>query len=515
MDKHNDSEQELLKAQKIIGAQTEEICALKSENEQLRVKLAQALHQLYGKKSEKAPEEDTPVFDEPVVIEAELATIKEAEETISIASHTRTKPKRKPLPAEFKRETVIHDVPLEKQLCSCCGERLHCIGEDISEKLDYVPAQIKVIQHIRKKYGCRGCEIGVTQADLPPDFLPKALAAPGLLTHVILSKYQDHQPLYRQEGIWQRLGVDIPRSTLCNWVLLAAERLEILKPLLKEAILKTQYARADETPVQVMEENKVRLSKRAYMWVFTTGRKEKPVIYFEFAFSRRGEIATEFFSGFKGHLQTDGFSGYNELRKTEGITSVGCMAHCRRKFFAITKTATTPGSAHYAVTLIAKLYKIEAEIKKQTLTEEQIREYRQTHSAPILNTFEVWLKEREKQVPPKGPLGKAIQYALNHWAALTVYLCHGFLDMDNNFAEQRIRPFALGRKNWMFVGNERGGQAAAMLYTLIETAKANHLNTHAYFNYLLTELPKVDPGDQTALKGLLPMNLTPQMLDSS
>lgn len=474
--------------------------------------MAQLLHERYGRKSEQFPTEELPILDEAVITEEEKAEVQAAEEEIAVKVQIEKKPKRQPLPAEFERETVIHDVPVEDQICKCCGLPLHCLGEDISEKLEYIPAQIKVIRNIRKKYACRGCETGVTQGSIAADFLPKSLAAPGLLAHVILSKYQDHIPLYRQEGIWQRLGVDISRSTLCNWMLLCAERLEILRALLREAIINSSYARADETPVQVMEDNQVRISKTAYMWVFTTGRTEHPAILFEFALSRSGSVATEFFSNFQGYLQTDGFSGYNELRQTKGITGVGCMAHCRRKFFAITKTTKTVGSAHYAVALISKLYKIESDIKLKELTEQQIQEYREIHSKPIMENFKTWLEEKKNQVPPKNPLGQAIAYALNHWDALSVYLQNGFLDIDNNFAERCIRPFALGRKNWLFMGNQRGGEAAATFYSLIETAKANNLNTYAYFRYLMSELPKIDPGDKKSLENLLPMALNPEML---
>jgi transposase len=508
----DDQSIDLPRALDIIIEKDKKIKSLEEENEQLHAKNKQLLHELYGKKSEKISEEILPVLDEAAVTPEEQAEIQAAEDEIKVASYTRNKPKRNPLPADFLRETIVHELPLEQQLCSCCGGALHWIGDEVSEKLDYVPAQIKVIKNVRKKYGCRGCETGILTAPAPPDFLPKSLAAPGLLTHVILSKYQDHLPLYRQEGIWQRLGVDIPRSTLCNWVLLAAERLSVLIPLLRDEIIQSHYARADETPVQVLEENKIRTSKRAYMWVFTSGRIEGAAIVFEFAMSRSGSVATNFFQGFSGHLQTDGFSGYNDLKSFPNVIGVGCFAHCRRKFVAIVKTVKQPGSAHYAVSVIAKIYKIERDIKERNLDDEQTKSYRQTHAKPILEKFKIWLQERYEKVPPKGPLGKAIFYALDHWDALTVYLEYGFLDIDNNFAERCVRPFTLGRKNWIFMGNERGGNAAAVLYSLIETAKANNLNTYAYFRYLFTELPHLDPEDKKALAALLPTRLTPEML---
>jgi transposase len=476
---------------------------LQADNELLRLRIQQLLDDLYGKKSEKIPSEDLPVADEAIVTPEEEAIIVEAEEAIKVPAYMRIKPKRKPLPEYLPRETLVHDLPLDKQVCSC-GHQLHCIGEEISEKLDYVPAKVKVIQNIRKKYGCRNCETGITTAVLPAEFLPKSIAAAGLLANVILAKYADHCPLYRQESIWQRIGVDIARSTLCNWVLMAASKLQILISLMRDDILQTHYARADETPVQVLEDKQLRTSKKAYMWLFASGRTDKAIIVYEFSMSRAGVVAEEFFDSFAGFLQSDGFSGYNKLGNSQNITRVGCMAHARRKFVAIVKTAKQAGAAHYAVAIIAKLYKIEADIKDANLSHENIYQYRQQYAKPIIEEFEKWLMQKKEQSPPKGPLGKAIYYCLEQWQTLTVYLDYGFLDIDNNFAERCIRPFAIGRKNWLFMGNERGGIAAAVFFSLIESAKANGLNTYAYLRFLMSELPLIDSNNKDELIAILP-----------
>jgi transposase len=511
MDEHNDFEKILRDKDDRINELSSELADVKRELEEVKDKMQQLLHERYGKKSEKIPDEVLPELDEASVTPEETAVITEAEQAISVAAHTREKPKRKPIPPEFERETIIHDLPLEQQLCSC-GGKLHCIGEDMHEQLDYVPAKIKAILHIRKKYGCRDCETGITMAPAPKDFIPKSLAAPGILAHVILSKYEDHMPLYRQEKIWQRIGIDIARSTLCNWVLLAATGVQILVDLLREELLKLNYVRADETPVQVMEENKVRTSKRAYMWVFASGRKDKAIIVYKFAMTRAGSVAEEFFEGFVGFLQTDGFTGYNKLCAKDGMTRVGCMAHARRKFAAIVKTTKKTGAAHYAVAVIRKLYRIEDEIKTQNLDFDAIRNYRQQHAKPILIAFKTWLEQKQKQAPPQGTLGKAIYYFVEHWDELNVYLEYGFLDIDNNFTEQRVKPFTIGRKNWLFMGNERGGEAAANFFSLIESAKANSLNTYAYFRYIMTELPLINKTDKQALIAMLPHHIDPVIL---
>lgn len=459
-----------------------------------------------AKNLKKIPEEDLPVIDEAAVTTEEAETIQEVEQEISVASYTRGKPKRKPIPKEFEREKIIYDLPLAQQVCSCGGQ-LHCIGEDTHEQLDYIPAKVKVLVHIRKKYGCRGCETGVTIASMPKDFIPKSLAAPGLLTHVILSKYEDHMPLYRQEKMWQRIGIDLARSTLCNWALLAAQGLQVLGALQQEELLSLNYVRADESPVQVMEENEVRTSKRAYMWLFASGRKEKAIFVYKFATTRAGSVAEEFLDKFNGFLQTDGFSGYNKVVTKNSLIHLGCMTHARRKFAAIVKVTKKTGAAHYAVAVIAKLYRIENEIKEKNLDFDAIKDYRQQHAKTILLEFKNWLIKKQTQAPPQSPLGKAVFYFIEHWDELVIYLEHGFLDIDNNFTEQRIKPFAVGRKNWLFMGNQRGGEAAAIFFGLIESAKANGLNTYAYFRYIMTQLPLIEPNNKEALLALLPHRL--------
>lgn len=309
------------------------------------------------------------------------------------------------------------------------------------------------------------------------------------------------------------MGIDIARSTLCNWMLLAAEGVQILVDLLRDELLKLNYARADETPVQVMEEKKVRTSKRAYMWVFASGRKNKAIIVYKFAMTRAGSVAEEFFGDYKGFLQTDGFTGYNNLCTENGIIRVGCMTHARRKFAAIVKTTQKTGAAHYGVAVIAKLYRIEDEIKNNNLDFHGIREYRQQHAKPILTGFKTWLLQKQKQAPPQGPLGKAIYYFIEHWDELNIYLEYGCLDIDNNFTEQRVKPFTIGRKNWLFMGNERGGKAAANFFSLIESAKANGLNTYAYFRCIMTELPLIKESDTQALLAMLPHRIDPAILE--
>lgn len=247
--------------------------------------------------------------------------------------------------------------------------------------------------------------------------------------------------------------------------------------------------------------------------VFASGLKEKAIFVYKFAMTRAGSVAEEFLVNFKGFLQTDGFAGYNKVIDKNCITQVGCMAHARRKFVSIVQTTKKTGAAHYAVAIIAKLYYIEKEVKEKKLEFDGIREYRQKFAKPILHEFRDWLTKKQTQTPPKSPLGKAVFYFLEHWDELVVYLEYGFLDIDNNFTEQRIKPFTIGRKNWLFMGNERGGEAAAVFFSLIESAKANGLNTYAYLRYIMRELPLIDLRNKVELLKLLPHRVNPAILE--
>jgi hypothetical protein len=246
--------------------------------------------------------------------------------------------------------------------------------------------------------------------------------------------------------------------------------------------------------------------------VFASGRKDKAIFVYQFAMTRAGSVAEEFFGDYRGFLQTDGFTGYNNLCAKNGMIRVGCMTHARRKFAAIVQTTQKTGAAHYAIAVFAKLYRIEDKVKEQNLDFDGIKNYRQQHAKPILLEFKDWLTQKQKQAPPQGPLGKAIFYFLDHWDTLVIYLEYGCLDIDNNFTEQRIKPFAVGRKNWLFMGNARGGEAAANFFSLIESAKANGLNTYAYFRCIMTELPLIDMANKEGLLALLPHRLDPDIL---
>ncbi|MEC4684230.1 MAG: IS66 family transposase [Nitrospirota bacterium] len=448
---------------------------------------------LYGRKTEKREEangEQGSLFDEAEEVEEEVR-----EKEISIPAHTR-KTGRKPLPKELPREEIIHDLREEEKQCGC-GSRLSRIGEEVSEKLDIVPAKVKVIRHIRYKYACRSCEGleseegAVKTAKLPAQIIPQGIVTPGLLSHILISKFADAMPFYRQEKKFRRIGVEISRATMSNWAIQVGKRCKPLISLLREEIIKGPVVNIDETTVQVMKEPGRANKSKSYMWVFLGGVRGRPGVIYQYHPGRYGDVAKEFLADYRGYAQTDGYSGYNFFDENPEIEHVGCWAHARRKFVDVTRAMKKgkTGSANVALSYIGKLYQIEAEAADADMGAEEVYELRQKKAMPVLEEFKQWLDKRMQYTPPRGLLGKAIGYTVKRWDNLVRYLDDGRLRPDNNIAENAIRPFVVGRKNWLFSGHPRGAEASAAIYSLIETAKANGLEPYAYLRFLFEELP--------------------------
>lgn len=460
------------------------------------VKLLQ--YRKFAKKTEKSDDKQLELFDEPSQ-EAEQET-QQAKET-TIKEHTRKKVNRK-LPKNLPREKIYYDLEDSEKNC-ICGHKLNKFGEDSYEQLEYIPAQLKIIEHIKAKYSCKNCYECVKTAKMPKQPIPKSIASPGLLSQVITSKYVDHLPLYRQEKIYQRIGIELPRATFCNWIFKCSELLKPLYDLLISELISSKYVQADETIVNVLSEKN---RSNNYMWVFKTGKEENPIVIYKYDLSRSSDVASKFLKDFSGYLQTDGFSGYNQLKIKENITSVGCFAHSRRKFFEITKITKKTGSAHMAVNFIDKLYQIEREIKKLNMSYEEVYNQRQKKSKSILDKFKAWLDKTASRVPPKSALSKAINYTLNQWNSLANYCLNGMLDIDNNAVERAIKPFTVGRKNWLFQGNTNGAEASAILYSLVQTCILNNVEPYAYFKKVLSTMPEINVNNREALIKLLPSN---------
>ena len=371
-----------------------------------------------------------------------------------------------------------------------CGQAFKRVGEEISEQLDCVPAQFFVHRHIRGKYACACCQT-IQAAPMPAQIIDKGIPAPGLLAQVVIAKHDDHLPLYRQEEIYQRSGVHIPRSSMAQWIGICGVRLAPLAAALREFVLGHSVVHADETPVQLLAPGRGR-TLRAYMWVYrTTDFVAQRAVLFDFTLGRGGENPRRVLEGFSATLVTDDFSGYHALAK-QGVTPALCMAHARRKLFEVHKLNGSEIARH-AVVLIAKLYEIEREAR--ALDPEARRQMRQLHAKPAAQALHAWLTEQRAKLANADATAKAIDYALSNWPGLTRYLDDGDIPIDNNAAENAIRPLVVGRKNWLFIGSQQAGERAAVIMTLIETAKLNGHDPWAYLKDVFERLPTLKNAD--------------------
>jgi len=476
-------------------------------------------NELFGRSSEKrhAPHPDQrPLFegDNEHVADQEQTT----DDTIVIAAHSRKKRGRKALPEDLPRIDIIHDLSEEQKQCGC-GQRKSLIGEEISEKLDYIPARLQVERHIRLKYACKSCE-GVEDdgptvmiAPAPVQLIPKSNATAGLLAHIAVSKFADGLPLYRQQKIFSRLGIELSRAVMAKWMIQAAVHCNGLINLLQDEIRGGPLIGIDESPLQVLNEAGRHNTSKSYMWVYRGGQLEHPILLYQYYRTRSGRVALEFLDDYHGYIQSDDFSGYDHLDHNANIVHLGCWAHARRKFIKVVKVRKKHRSkrinpkslADEALDYIGNLYKIEKEAQRREMDAVQIYQLRQEKAKPILDKFKDWLKAKQPLTPPKGLLGQAISYTLANWEKLIIYIEDGRLRPDNNLVENAIRPFVLGRKNWLFAGSPDGARASATFFTLIETAKANGLEPYAYLRYIFEKLPLART--EQDLKDLLPQNI--------
>ena len=467
----------------------------------LQEQLNLALARRYAASSEKISPDQYRLFDEAETDnEAPLE-----DDDVIIEKHSRKKGGRRKLPEPLPRVEVVHELNADECICPHDGAVLNEIGEVTSEQLDIIPARIQVIRHIRKQYACK-CGQCIKTAALPKQPIPKSMASPGLLAHITVSKYQDALPLYRQETILRRIGVDIPRATLANWMIHTGILIQPLINLMRDQMLDYDIIQMDETPVQVLKEPDKRAQSKSYIWLQRGGPPNNPVVLYDYDPGRGAGVPKRLLEGFKGYLQTDGYDGYNAVVAANDLVHVGCMAHARRRFSDAVKAQgrnKKRGKAHRGLTLINKLYRIERQARKLTAQERYTR--RQKRSKPILDEIRKWLNDALPQIAPSSATGNALGYLHNEWDHLTRYLDDGRLEIDNNGAENAIRPFVLGRKNWLFSTSVKGVKSSANLYSLIETAKANGLEPYAYLRRVFTELPKADTVE--AIEALLPGNL--------
>lgn len=469
-------------------------------NEKLAYELAVLKRHRFGRRSETFSPDQGSLLDE--LIDTDIAAI-EAELEQQAPMHNpptekKQQAKRTALPAEFPRTVITHEP--EQSHCAC-GCALRRIGEDVSEKLDYTPGKFSVERHIRGKWVCNQCDT-LTQAPVPPHVIDKGIPTTGLLAHVLVAKYADHLPLYRQEKIFARAGYAIPRSTLADWVGRCGVELQPLVDALHNCLLQETVLHGDETPVPMLSPGKKK-THQAYVWAFaSTHASQLQGVIYEFKESRAGKHARAFLQDWQGKLVCDDFSGYKAGFEL-GITEIACWAHTRRKFYDLLDSKKSQ-IAEQALNYIGQLYQIEAECKKLPVQERQ--KIRQSQAAPIIDAFYQWMVAQHQRVPKGSPISKAIQYTLKRWDALIRYLEDGAVPIDNNWVENQIRPWALGRNNWLFAGSLRGGQRAAAVMSLIQTARINGLDPYAYLKDVLERLPTQKA---SAIEELLPHNWGP------
>lgn len=497
----------------------EEITYLKLQVNELKAKVNWYEEQFrlskqreFGRSSEKSLPEQLGIFNEAEVEskpdEPEKATIE--------VSYTRRKGK------ETKEEklrnhpikTIEYRLSEEEQVCSCCGGALHEMSKQERVEVEYVPPVITGIKHVQYIYACRNCEKNgiktpIVTAPAPKPAIPNSIASPSMIACVMNQKFVMGLPLYRQEQDFKRQGISISRQTMANWMVQASDRwLKQLYERMREHLLAKDILHADETTLQVLHEPDRKAESTSYMWLYRTGRDGPPIILYDYQTTRSGKHPAKFLKEFKGYLHTDGYGGYNDL---PNITPVGCWAHARRKFDEALKALpasqkNTPTVAGEGLDFCNKLFAIEREL--QDVTPEERYQKRIEHSRPVLYAFRDWLKYQTPRVLPKSALGQAIQYCRNQWDKLEGFMKDGRLEIDNNRSERSIKPFVIGRKNWLFANTAKGAGASATIYSVVETAKENGLNPFEYLKFLFEKMPNMNLDDKLAFDEILPWSKT-------
>lgn len=463
--------------------------------------------QLFGRSSEKrsapVPANQSWLFNEAEAVAAPAEEVAQ----IAVPAHNRRKAGRKPIADDLPRVDVIHDLPEAEKICPKDGATLECIGEEESQQIEFIPAQVQVLRHIRLKYACPCCKSHIRLAEKPAQILPKSQAAPSLLAHIACAKYVDGLPLHRQEKQFQRLGLSLPRATTANWMIKLGEAVIPVINLMNDHLLDGRLIHCDETTLQVLRSGKATPSDH-FMWVRAGGPPERPILLFDYGPSRSAEVAKRLLLGFKGTLLTDGYEAYDSVAQAQSLVHAGCLAHVRRYFKDVTKAQPEACSrANIALDYVGKLYDIERKLREREVrpTADKWHEARQQYSAPIMTEFKAWLDDLAPKLPPQIGMAKAVHYALGQWTKLCVFLTDPMVPLDNNRCENAIRPFVLGRKNWLFCDTTAGANASACLYSLVETARANRVEPYAYLIHLFTHLPAATTLDQ--FEALLPWNV--------
>ncbi len=472
-------------------------------------------HQKFGASSEKTDISQLNFFNEPEM-EADPSAEEPVLEKIRKPG-VRRKGNKEIITADLPVEVIEYKLSADEQKCPQCGEMLHEMSKEIRKELTVVPAKVVVTEHVRYVYTCRNCQkngsankdssVPVITAPMPRPVIKNSLASPSLISYIMNRKYAEGIPLYRQEQQLDHYGLEIKRQNMANWIIYSSEHyLRFLYERLKSRLVTEGVLHADETALQVLQEPGRAAETKSYMWMYRTGQDQTPIILYEYQPDRAGEHPKEFLRGFSGYLHVDGYPGYH---KVEGVTLVGCWAHARRKYDEalkalsgvekIQKTHSAKG-----LELCNQLFSLEK--KFESLTPVKREKKRLSESLPLVDAYFVWAKELYPCALPESPLGKALYYSLNQEEKLRAFLLDGRLELSNNLGERAIKPFVIGRKNWLFANSQKGAAASAVMYSIMETAKANKLNPYEYLKYLLEQLPNLDLEDPYAVDKLLPWN---------
>ena len=490
-------------------ALAQENAALKAEIQWLKEQLGLAKHRLFAPSSEK-----TPVGQEAMLFnEAEACAAPEVPEPVTeTVTYTRRKfaGQRELNLAGLPVEEIVYALSPEEQVCPQCEGALHEMGADVRTEIKIIPATITVVRHVRPKYTCRHCQnhdikTPVLTAAMPAPAFPGSLASPSAVAHIMIQKFVEGVPLYRQEQSFSRLGFSLSRQTMANWMLVGADWFKPIYTRMKWHLLKRDIAHADETTLQVLQEAGRSAQSTSYMWLYRSGRDGPAIVLFDYQPTRAGAHPSAFLKGFRGFLHVDGYVGYEGLT---GVTLVGCWAHARRKFLDAIHVLPAPErkkggtAAHKGLDFCNQLFAIERDL--HDVTPEQRLAGREQRSRVVLALFRVWLDQMSVSALPKSKLGEAITYCLHQWRKLNAFLQDGRLELDNNRSERAIKPFVIGRKNWLFANTPGGARSSALLYSLVETAKENGLNPLTYLTYLFERLPNINLKDPNAVDELLP-----------
>ncbi|CAM4480665.1 MAG: IS66 family transposase ISDpr4 [Legionella sp.] len=497
----------------LIEEQEDTIKQQKSSLETLQHQLHLFRTARFGRKSEKGvvPEQMVLQFDEAVPVVEASPTEPTVEPETQTITYTRAKKNtgRKPLPQSLPYIEQVYDLSDEEKQCAC-GCSLTHIRDEVTEQLDVVPQMTFRVVHIRKQYACKACENTMKCAKKPEQPIPHSIATPGLIAAIINSKFRCHMPLYRQETMFNEAGISLTRGTLSNWVIKAADLLSPLVKLMEDDIQNHDIAYTDETTLQVLKEKDRAPTQKSYMWLFIGGPPSKRAFVYQYHPTRSHQIPADFFADFQGYLHADCYKAYVALGTQQHIQHVACWAHARRYFVDVAKTTKKHGLAHGVITLIGTLYQLEKSLKESNAQAPSIFAARIQKAKPIVDELKELLDQASLKVLPKSPLGQAVFYALTHWEALKSYLYDGRLEIDNNLSERSIKPFVIGRKNWLFHGNDIGARSGAILYSLIETCKYHKVDVFSWFKYALTHIQQAHTLEQ--MEALLPYNINVQLL---